>query len=126
MKPIGAIGITIIEGTTKGAYKVRHRSANEVISKGLCGAFISKNPGLPLHKKCCGCAKERGQAALPDPETLNMLDYFRVESHFALRSGRSTLISSRSGRRACPRSYAQPKQVLRSLSWLFERFTVFI
>jgi hypothetical protein len=38
MKPIGAaIGITIIAGTTEGAYQVQHRSANEVISKGLCG-----------------------------------------------------------------------------------------
>jgi len=38
MKPIGdAIGITITAGTKEGAYQAQHRSANEVISKGLCG-----------------------------------------------------------------------------------------
>ena len=44
MKPIGAaIGITIIAGTTEGAYQVQHRSDNEVISKGLNAASIREH-----------------------------------------------------------------------------------
>ena len=52
-KPIGAaIGITIIAGTTEGAYQTQNRSANEVISKGLYAGLNKENVTRPSPVEC--------------------------------------------------------------------------
>jgi hypothetical protein len=61
-----------------------------------------RNP--PLHKKCDRSAKERGQARLPN------LELIRIEGHSPRKgvqreNNRASTRVSRSGRRACPRSF---------------------
>ena len=55
--------------------------------------------------------KERGQARLPTSRPFDLRDCFRVESLPAAITT-STLISSRLGRRACPRSLVGPRLFL--------------
>lgn len=52
-KPIGGdIGITIIAGTTGGAFHTQHRSASEVGKRGFHADLYKENVVLPSPVEC--------------------------------------------------------------------------